>query len=76
MMSRKMLLGLGVGAAIAYFTSPKRRRDQVKDQFMRASETARKAFDSTRRRVTDRTSSLMDNTRTHWDATPQRVSSR
>jgi hypothetical protein len=75
-MSRKMLLGLGVGAAIAYFTSPKRRRDQMKDQFMRASETARKAFDSTRRRVSDRTSSLMDNTRAHWDTTPQRVSSR
>ena len=76
MTNRKMLLGLGVGAAIAYFTSPKRRREQMKDQFMRASETARKTFDSTRRRVSQEASTMLDNTRAHWDATPQRVSSR
>jgi hypothetical protein len=78
MMNRKMLLGLGIGAAVAYFTSPKSRRAQMKDQFMRASETARKAFDSTRRDVTARASSVMDNAQAHWNTTPtpQRVSSR
>ena len=47
MMSRKMLLSLGVGAAVAYFAHPQagsRRRAQFKDQFMRAGQQARDAF--------------------------------
>jgi hypothetical protein len=76
MMSRKMLLGLGVGAAVAYFTSPQRRREQIKSQLMRASETARKAFDSTRRGVSDRASNMVGYTQANWNATPQRMSSR
>jgi hypothetical protein len=76
MMSRKMLLGLGVGAAVAYFASPQSRRAQVKDQFMRASRNARQAFDSTRRGLVDRTSSMIADTQAHWSAKPQGASSR
>jgi hypothetical protein len=78
MMNRKVLLGLGVGAAIAYFTSPQRRREQMKGQFMRVGETARKAFDSTRRGVTEKASSMIGYTQANWNATPapDRVSSR
>jgi hypothetical protein len=76
MMNRKVLLGLGVGAAIAYFTSPQGRREQMKSQFMRAGETARKAFDSTRRGVTEKASSMIGYTQANWNATPDRMSSR
>ena len=76
MMSRKMLLGLGVAGAAAYFTSSPRRRAQMKDQFVRASDTARKAFDSTRRGVTSRASSMIGYTPANWNTTPERMSSR
>jgi hypothetical protein len=76
MMNRKMLLGLGIGAAVAYFTSPPARRAQMKDQFVRGSEAARKAFDSTRRTVTDRATSMIGYTQSNWKATPERMSSR
>lgn len=76
MMSRKMLLGLGVGAAVAYFAAPQRRRAQMKDQFTRVSEKARKAFDSTRRGVSERASNMVGYTQANWNATPQRMSSR
>ena len=75
-MNRKMLMGLGIGAAVAYFTSPQRRREQIKGQLMRAGETARKAFDSTRRGVSQSASNVAGYTQTNWNGTPQRMSSR
>ena len=77
-MNKKMLLGLGIGAAVAYFTSPQRRREQMKGQFVRAGETARKAFDTTRRGVSEKASSIIGYTQANWNATPapDRVSSR
>jgi hypothetical protein len=75
-MSRKMWMGLGVGAALAYFASPRSRRAQFNQQFMRAGEKARQAYESTRRVVADRTASMIDNSHTQWSSKPQGVSSR
>ena len=75
-MNRKMLLGLGIGAAVAYFTSPQARRAQMKDQVVRGTEAARKALDSTRRSVTERASSMIGYTQANWKETPERMSSR
>ena len=80
MMSRKMLLGLGVGAALAYFAAPQagsRRRAQARDQFKRAGQKARDAFASTRRDLTNRASSMVAETQERWRATkPFEASSR
>jgi hypothetical protein len=79
MMSRKMLLSLGVGAAIAYFAHPQagsRRRAQVKDQFRRASQKAREGFAATRRNVADRTSGMVASTHDRWNGTAFDASSR
>jgi hypothetical protein len=78
MMSRKMLLSLGVGAAVAYFAHPQagsRRRAQVKDQFMRASQKTRDAFAATRRDLASRTSGMSAGTQ-RWSEKPYEVSSR
>jgi hypothetical protein len=80
MMSRKTLLGLAVGAAVAYFASPQagtRRRAQAKDQFMRAGQKARDAFAATRRNLADRTSGMMASTTPRsWSANTYEASSR
>jgi len=77
MMSRKMLMGLGVGAALAYFASPQSRRNQMREQFMRAGQKARDAFDTAvRRGFSARTSPLSNNTQAHWSSTGQRASTR
>ena len=78
-MSRKMLLSLGVGAALAYFAHPQagnRRRAQFKDQLRRASQKARDGFTATRRNLADRTSGMVARTQDHWNAQPYDVSSR
>jgi len=78
MMSRKMLLSLGVGAAVAYFAHPQagsRRRAQFKDQFMRASQQARDAFGATRRDLAARASD-MSAAAQRWSEKPYEVSSR
>jgi len=79
MMSRKMLLSLGVGAALAYFAHPQagsRRRAQIKDQFMRASQKARDRFAATRRDLASRTSGMVASTHERWGAKPYEASSR
>ena len=79
MMSRKMLLGLSVSAALAYFASPqagRRRRAQVKDQFIRAGQKARDVFADTRRDLGDRTSGAIAGLQEHWSAKPHGVTSR
>ena len=77
MMNRKMLMGLGLGAAVAYFASPQSRRNQMREQFMRAGQKARDAFDTAvRRGFSARTSPLSDNTQAHWSSTAPRVSTR
>ena len=77
MMSRKMLMGLGVGAALAYFASPQSRRNQMREQFMRAGQKARDAFDTAvRRGFSARTSPLSNNTQAHWNSPAQRASTR
>ena len=79
MMSRKMLLGLSVSAALAYFASPKagrRRRAQVKDQFIRAGQKARDVFTDTRRDLGHRTSGVMAGMQERWNAKPHAVTSR
>ena len=78
MMSRKMLLSLGVGAAVAYFAHPQagsRRRAQFKDQFMRASQKAREAFAATRRDLAGRASEMSAGAQ-RWSEKPYEVSSR
>ena len=78
MMSRKMLLSLGVGAAVAYFAHPQagsRRRAQFKDQFMRAGQQARDAFAATRRDLAGRTSGMRADIQ-RWNEKPYEVSSR
>ena len=79
MMSRKMLLGLGVSAALAYFASPqagRRRRAQVKDQFIRAGQKARDVFADTRRDLGHRTSGVIAGMQERWNAKPHAVTSR
>jgi hypothetical protein len=79
MMSRKMLLSLGVGAALAYFASPQagsRRRAQAKDQLMRVGQKARDAFASTRRSLADRTTSTIAGAQQRWSATTHEFSAR
>jgi len=79
MMSRKMLLSLGVGAALAYFAAPQagsRRRAQVKDQFMRAGQKARDAFAATRKRVADRRAGMNVSTHERWSGNAYEASSR
>jgi hypothetical protein len=78
MMSRKMLLSLGVGAAVAYFAHPQagsRRRAQFKDQFMRASQKARDAFWRYARDLAARASD-MSAAAQRWSEKPYEVSSR
>ena len=78
-MNRKMLLSLGVGAALAYFASPQagsRRRAQVKDQFKRASQQARSAFAATRKDLASRTEGMIASTQERWNAKPHAVTAR
>jgi len=78
-MSRKMLLGLSVSAALAYFASPQaghRRRAQVKDQFIRAGQKAREAFAATRRDLAGRTPGTIAGTQEPWSAKPHAITSR
>lgn len=77
MMSRKMLMGLGVGAALAYLASPQSRRNQMREQFVRAGQKARDAFDTAvRRGFSARTSPLSNNTQAHWSSTAHGASTR
>jgi uncharacterized membrane protein YccC len=76
MMSRKMLMGLGVGAALAYLASPQSRRNQMRDQVKRAGQQARDAFDKVRRGLPSRVSAMRGNTQAHWSSSLQGVSSR
>jgi hypothetical protein len=78
MMNRKMLMSLGVGAALAYLASPQSRRNQMRDQFMRASQQARDAFAKVYRGFPARTPAVHANNQAYWNgsASAQGASSR
>jgi hypothetical protein len=69
MVSRDMLLGIGIGAVVALAADPRggrRRRALVRDQFVRARRKTRDALDTTARDVANRTSGVFAATRGHW----------
>lgn len=66
MLSRDMLLGLGIGAAVAFIADPRagrRRRALAWDQLSRAGRKTRDALDVTARDLSNRTSGIMAATR-------------
>ena len=61
-----LLLGAGLGIALAYMFDPdrgSRRRALVRDQMRRASRKTRDAFDATSRDIANRTTGIMAETR-------------
>ena len=76
MMSRKMLMGLGIGAALAYLASPQSRRNQMRAQFRHAGQQARDAFESVRRGFPGRTSVTPRDTQAHWSGNAHGASTR
>jgi hypothetical protein len=66
MNGRKLLIGVGLGMAIAYILDPshgRRRRALLSDQITRASRKTREAIDVTMRDVTNRTKGIVAATR-------------
>jgi gas vesicle protein len=66
MMTRDMLIGIGIGATVAFMADPRggrRRRALARDQFVRAGRKTRDALDATARDVANRTSSIVAATR-------------
>jgi hypothetical protein len=76
MMNRKMLMGLGVGAALAYLASPESRRRRMRTGFTRAGQRARDAFASVRRGFPGRASTMNNETQAQWSSTAPGLSSR
>ena len=73
MLSRDMLIGLGLGATVAFMADPRRggrRRALVRDQFVRAGRKARDAVDATARDLANRTSGTIAATRSRWTDEP------
>lgn len=69
MLSRTMLLGLAIGAMVAFVADPqsgRRRRALARDQFIRAKRKTRDALDATGRDVANRTSGTMAALRGRW----------
>lgn len=69
MLSRSMLLGMALGAMVAFVADPqsgRRRRALARDRFMRARRKTRDALDATGRDVANRTSGLMAAMRGRW----------
>ena len=62
MVTRSMLIGIGIGAALAFIADPRggrRRRALVRDQLVRASRKTRDAIDATARDLAHRTSGIV-----------------
>ena len=77
MVMRDMLIGVGIGAALAYMADPRtgrRRRALARDQFVRVSRKTRDAIDATARDLANRTSGIVASARGRW--TDDRVSDR
>jgi gas vesicle protein len=75
MVMRDMLIGAGIGAALAYMADPRtgrRRRALARDQFVRATRKTRDALDATARDLANRTSGIVASARGRW--TDERVS--
>jgi hypothetical protein len=69
MQARDLLIGAGIGAALAYVADPNtgaRRRALARDQVVRATRKTREAFDTTRRDVSNRTSGVVAALRGRW----------
>jgi gas vesicle protein len=72
MVTRDMLLGLGIGAALAFIADPqtgRRRRALIRDRVVRASRKTRDALDATARDVANRTSGIVASARGRWSET-------
>jgi hypothetical protein len=66
MITREMLIGIGIGAAVAYIADPRagrRRRALARDQLVRTGRKTRDALDATARDVANRTSGVVAATR-------------
>src|SRR5438093_8646363 len=61
-MTRDMLMGIGIGAALMFIADPRsgrRRRALARDQFVRASRKTRDALDATARDIANRTTGIV-----------------
>jgi hypothetical protein len=66
MIMRDVLIGLGIGAVVAFIADPRsgrRRRALARDQFVRAGRKTRDALDATARDFANRTSGIVASTR-------------
>lgn len=73
MISRDILLGIGIGALAAFVADPRggrRRRALARDQLVRASRKTRDALDATARDLANRTSGVIASTRGRWTNQP------
>src|SRR5688572_2896704 len=69
MVMRDMLIGVGIGATLAYMADPRagrRRRALARDQFVRATRKTRDALDATARDLANRTSGIVASARGRW----------
>lgn len=77
MVTRDVLLGIGIGALLLFIADPRtgrRRRALATDQFVRASRRTRDALDATARDVANRTTGIVAAARARW--TDERVDDR
>ena len=66
MLTRDMLIGIGIGAALVFIADPRsgrRRRALARDQFVRASRKTLDALDATARDIANRTTGIVAATR-------------
>lgn len=69
MVSRDVLVGISIGALLAFILDPsagRRRRALVRDKFIRAGRKTRNAVDATARDLTNQTSGTIAATRSRW----------
>jgi BON domain len=66
MLTRDVLMGIGIGAGLAFMADPRgggRRRALARDQFVRASRKTREALDATARDIANRATGMLAVTR-------------
>ena len=69
MVTRDLLVGVGIGAALLFIADPQRgrhRRALARDRIVRASRKTRDALDATARDVTNRTAGIVAAARGRW----------
>jgi hypothetical protein len=77
MVTRDLLVGIGIGAFLLFIADPRagrRRRALARDQFVRATRKTRDALDATARDIANRTSGTVAAARGRW--TDERVDDR